>query len=267
MLTDRLKQWIKGTALERPARYVHAALRGEPEVTESDQSARVAADLNRRYDDQSTRVMERILHAEANCIDVGCHTGQILDEMLRFAPHGRHYGFEPLPHLNAALKAKYAERRNVTILDVALADAPGESVFQHVVTNPAYSGLRRRSYDRPAEEIVEIRVRLARLDDVLPADLPVRLIKIDVEGAELQVMRGAQALLRRWRPVVIFEHGMGAADHYGTRPEAVFDLLADCGLRVSLMQDWLASDGSSLSRPQFAAQFDQRENFYFMAHP
>jgi hypothetical protein len=68
-------------------------------------------------------------------------------------------------------------------------------------------------------------------------------------------------------PVIIFEHGLGAADSYGTRPNQIFDLLCgECGLNISLLQSWL-DKGRSLSRKGFEGQFDQRKNYYFIAHP
>src|SRR4030095_15292398 len=174
-----------------------------------------------------------------NCIDVGCHQGAILDDMLRIAKDGTHFAFEPLPDLFAGLAAHYAGIPGVRLYELALSDNSGETTFQHVVSNPGYSGLKQRHYDRPDEQVVEIAVKMARLDDVLPPGIDIHLVKIDVEGAELQVLRGGIGMLRRCRPFVVFEHGLGAADCYGTRPEHVFDLLSDCGLRVSLMKDWL----------------------------
>ena len=75
-------------------------------------------------------------------------------------------------------------------------------------------------------------------------------------------------MLRRNRPFVVFEHGLGAADCYGTRPEQVFDLLSDCGLRVSLMKDWLEHGSArAFTRAAFAEEFDTGRNFYYLAHP
>lgn len=219
--------------------------------------------LSAAYDQQGFAVMRRWLRADANCVDVGCHQGDILREMIRHAPRGRHFAFEPLPHLAAALTKKFPR---VSVHELALNDAAGETSFQFVTSNPGYSGLLRRRYDRPHEEVTEIKVKTARLDDVLPAGLPVALIKIDVEGAELGVLRGAVKTLSAYRPVVIFEHGLGAADCYGTTPEQVHELLAGCGLRVWLMADWLAGR-EALTGAEFAAQFYEGKNFYFMAAP
>lgn len=207
--------------------------------------------------------MGRVLRPDSNCVDVGCHRGDFLREMLRLAPAGSHHAFEPIPEMYAELVATFPAAR---VYDYALSEAAGEVTFAHVTSNPGYSGLRECRYDRPHEDVTQITVRTERLDNLLPPDLPVNLLKVDVEGAELQVLRGATETLRRWRPFIVFEHGLGAADCYGTTPEQVYDLLASCGLSVSLMADWLAG-GRPLTREAFCEQFYQGLNFYFIAHP
>ena len=213
--------------------------------------------------------MKRVLTPESSCIDVGLHAGAILDSILHFAPNGRHWAFEPLPHLHAAAVRKYAANPNVHVIGAALSDSTGSSSFQHVVTNPAYSGILKRRYDRPNEEVVEIKIELVQLDNVIPPDFTVRLIKIDVEGAELQVLRGARGTILRCHPYIVFEHGIGAADAYSTQPETVFDFLLECGLSVSLMSAWLKPDtlNSTLSREAFVDEFNTGRNYYFLAHP
>src|SRR5262249_26220258 len=67
----------------------------------------------------------------------------------------------------------------------------------------------------------------------------VRLIKIDVEGAELQVLAGSIKTLSRDKPIIVFEHGLGAAEYYNTRPEQVFELLSSCGLCISSLSCFL----------------------------
>ena len=54
---------------------------------------------NEIYDRQACELMSRVLSADSNCVDVGCHQGQFLREFLKYAPRGRHFAFEPLPHL------------------------------------------------------------------------------------------------------------------------------------------------------------------------
>jgi hypothetical protein len=48
-------------------------------------------------------------------------------------------------------------------------------------------------------------VPVSTADAVLPADMPVDLVKIDVEGFEDKVLEGMQETLKRWHPAIIFE--------------------------------------------------------------
>jgi len=219
---------------------------------------------NAEYDTQTIELMRRTLRRNSNCVDVGCHKGSILSHMLSFAPEGEHWAFEPLPELAAGLRRNFAAPR-VHVHELALADEVGESSFQHVVTNPGYSGLRERRYDRPNEQRVEISVRVGRLDDIVPSDRMIDFVKIDVEGAELGVLRGGIETLRRARPLVVFEHGLGGSDYYGTEPEEVYDLLVeDVGLCVTLMER-LLTGRPPLSRAEFGDHFRRGWDYYFAA--
>jgi FkbM family methyltransferase len=217
---------------------------------------------NARYDAETADVMARVLTSTSNCVDIGAHTGSILRLMLKHVPQGHHVAFEPLPHLAGQLHLDFPQ---VRVCEMALSDTAGETTFEYVVSAPGYSGLRRRRYDRTDEEIQTIRVRTARLDDLIPDDQPIALMKIDVEGAELQVFRGGLRTLARRKPFVIFEHGNGAAEYYGTTAADVYDLLAgQCGLQISLMAGWLVG-----ARPFTRAAFIRqcKRDFYFFAHP
>jgi FkbM family methyltransferase len=248
-----LKNFIIGSPLDGIARKAYHFLDAPPPVD-------LVALKNAAYNEQTFAVMRCCLSNNSNCVDVGCHKGSILKEMLRIAPAGTHYAFEPIPELYQELVTSFP---GVKIYGLALSDSVGETSFQHIVSNPQYSGLKRRQYPGPNESIEEITVRTELLDNVISEDIS--LIKIDVEGGELQVLRGAVNTIRKSKPVIIFEHGLGAADCYGTAPEQVYDLLSEGGLYLSLMESWLKGD-SPLTRQGFATRFYQGE-FYFMAHP
>ena len=167
-------------------------------------------------------LMEEVLQPDSDCLDVGAHAGSVLREMTRVAPSGRHVAWEPLPEFAARLRKAYP---GVEVREAALSDENGESEFARVLADPGWSGLVHRP--TPADGRVEtITVRTERLDDALPAGVEPAFIKIDVEGVEERVLRGAVETLRRHRPVIAFEHGVGSADHYGTTPAAIHRLLA-----------------------------------------
>ncbi|MFQ3679488.1 MAG: FkbM family methyltransferase [Pseudanabaenaceae cyanobacterium] len=226
-------------------------------------------DRNAQYDRQTLAIAARVLQPTDNCVDVGAHTGSLLTEVLKWAPEGQHFAFEPLPDCFARLQQDFGDRPNVHLFNCALADKVGTTTFVHVVTNPAFSGLQPRRYFRGAiesqETVEEITVSVARLDEVIPAGVNIAWIKIDVEGGEYQVLLGAKKLLQRDRPYVVFEHGLGAADFYGTTPEMLWDLFTECTLAVSTLEGWLQG-AEPLDREGFSRAFYSGE-YYFLAYP
>ena len=223
----------------------------------------VALTKNQHYDRLTKKVIKEVCRPASNCIDVGCHKGEILDLMIAAAPEGRHWGFEPIPGFYEALVKKYKDT-HCTISNLALSDRAGMASFNYVTTNPSYSGLLRREYDRPNEQDTSIMVTTELLDAVLPAGMPVDLIKIDVEGAEMLVLKGARSTIARTNCAVIFEHGIGASDVYGTGPDEIFSFFHSLGYKIFLLENFVAGK-AALSAEAFAKQYWQKKNFYFVA--
>jgi hypothetical protein len=68
-------------------------------------------------------------------------------------------------------------------------------------------------------------------------------------------MKRAESTIRRDKQVIVFEHGLGGSEYYGTRPEGVFSFLCDtCGLHISLLSDFLLRK-ESLDPIAFCEQF------------
>jgi len=223
----------------------------------------VALTKNQHYDRLTQKIIRKVCKPGSNCVDVGCHKGEILDLMRAAAPNGYHWGFEPIPDMYQALREKYSNT-NCTISDLALSDAAGTTTFNYVTTNPSYSGLMKREYDRPHEEDTSITVQTARLDDVLPADYRVDLMKIDVEGGEMLVLGGAKETLRNSKPVVIFEHGKGASDIYGFGPKDVHAYFSGLGYGIYLLEKYLGGK-APMTLSELQRQYDTQRNFYFVA--
>lgn len=223
----------------------------------------IALTRNQKYDLLTRKVIKKVCHSNSNCVDVGCHKGEILDLMRKNAPQGKHWGFEPIPELFENLKLKYKDTSCV-ISDAALSDSQGMSSFNYVVTNPSYSGLMKRSYDRPREVDKSIFVRTATLDEVLPEDLKIDLIKIDVEGGEMLVLKGAKRTLEASKPVVIFEHGLGASDAYGVKPEDMYGYFDSLEYGIYNLENFLKGK-PALTQQEFLDQYWQKKNFYFVA--
>ncbi|MFT6717598.1 MAG: FkbM family methyltransferase [Saprospiraceae bacterium] len=218
---------------------------------------------NIQYDRLTNLILKQVIKQDSNCIDIGCHKGEILEVMMKHSPNGSHFAFEPIPSFFDNLKQKFDDK--CIIYPYALSDEEGEATFNFVKNAPAYSGLNKRKYAIENPEIEEINVTLKKLDDLIPADKKISLIKIDVEGAEYKVLQGAKELITRDKPVVIFECGLGASDFYGTDPKEVFEFFESCGLKLSLLKSWI-NKRSPLTLDQFKAVYKTNEEYYFIAH-
>lgn len=150
------------------------------------------------------------LHRPGTLLDVGAHDGAFAVPFAAL-PESRVLAFEPLPSAFARLRAAFGDPTpaHVELRQEALGDRNGETVLalplldgvpqeQWASTAKSYGGL---SESRVAEQRVPVALR--RLDVFGLRDLTA--VKLDVEGAEYEVLRGARKTLLRCRPVLSVE--------------------------------------------------------------
>lgn len=136
--------------------------------------------------------------------------------------------FEPNPDTFAILMRNVSlnGRRNLRAFNVALSDVDGTVWLYRGPGDEASSALAQ-----VAGGAGQDRVSAKRLDEVL-ADLHVSrvdVMKIDVQGAEARVFRGAMTTLRSSRPLLIFEVDPDAANNMGVSTREAWDVLAGLG--------------------------------------
>ena len=149
------------------------------------------------YDDLTSKLIERCCATQSNCVDVGAYRGTILRQMAAIATKGKVYAFEPVPMNYCYLKKRFPK---AIIYDFALSDISGSHQFYYATGRPARSSLIQREYPDKNERIKTFSVRSECLDNVIPLDVPIHFIKIDVEGLELKVLRGAEKIIRKHKP-------------------------------------------------------------------
>lgn len=241
----RLRNLVMDTPLEKLARRLYLRLDRSPVgLAEKDNLV----------------VLKRYLKADSNCIDVGAHRGSILGEIVAYAPRGKHYAFEPVPRHCAYLKQQFPQ---VDVRQVALSSERGVSQFAHVTNRPTRSGFLRP----PGEQyqVETLKVQVETLDTLIPTQARIDLIKIDVEGAEYQVIEGGLGTIRRCKPLVLLEVSIESTTWYGTGAEALYELITEgCGLRVWRVYDWIHRR-DALSRVDFSAEVEAARSFYFVA--
>lgn len=217
------------------------------------------------YEQMLEAFYTRLLTPGDTCIDVGAHTGRHTLPMAHCVnPGGRVFAFEPIPAIATDLREKLSASPDINgivkLTQCALADVSGETDFTLVSNNPGYSGLLPRHYDRE-EQTKIIRVTLCRLDDFV-AEIPtVRYIKIDCEGAELRVLRGAALLLKRDRPIVSFECGDASLESYDYDAGDIFDFWSIHGYGVQSITH------QPLDRAQFVDASARQEYWDYIAFP
>jgi len=183
---------------------------------------------NHRDDEHVRLVAAATLCEDSNCIDVGANEGTLLRHFAELAPRGRHIAYEPVPALADALERRFPD---VEVRRAAASDSVGETSF--VVHKELASRSSMRSVGYSSEVTETLTVRTEDLDSSLPDGYVPHMLKIDVEGAEHLVLRGALRTVTEHRPLVLFEHQKSTASHYGSGPEEMFDLLSgEAGMRI-----------------------------------
>jgi FkbM family methyltransferase len=138
-------------------------------------------------------------------VDAGANRGQFSLDVVRALPSAVVHAFEPLRSEADVFEAVFAAQPNVTLHRLGLWSEAG-SMAMHVSASPDSSSLlpigATQSEIFPGTHGVgEDDVEVVRLDEVMSAhDLgPRALLKIDVQGSELEVLRGAGELLRTFQ--------------------------------------------------------------------
>lgn len=205
------------------------------------------------WESADARVLCDQLRAGMVAFDVGANVGIVTLTMARLVANDGHiHAFEPEPS-NFRLLTKNVSRngfkRSVTLNQVALSDQSGSA-------NLNRSGDAASAYvsdELAASGAIEVHcttidtyarlVGLSRLD----------LIKIDVEGAEMRVLRGATATLRRFRPVLLVECAERHLHRSGVAARDLLGLLAGLGYKSFVPSvrrlRWVNVDASDANIP------------------
>ncbi len=148
--------------------------------------------LGDKYEMETAQMVDKLLQAGDVFVDVGANIGYFtLKAASRVGITGKVHAFEPFPETYEALEKtvlanEYGERTNVSC--TALSDAPGEQKFFLATRGSNFHSQVTTRQDQPF-----IVVPVTTLDDYferIDYAGPVKIVKIDVEGAEINVLGG-----------------------------------------------------------------------------
>lgn len=157
---------------------------------------------NESYETDLFRWLSQHAGAGDHCVDVGANVGRVtLFLALLVGREGKVDAVEPIANNCALLRKNVMANRLCDVVRVheACSSSSDEEVLLHLGPNSFAASL---SNDFGAGEV---RVKAITIDSLSSADKPINLVKIDVEGAEADVLKGARQVLTRDRPKLIIE--------------------------------------------------------------
>ena len=220
--------------------------------------------LNGEFETSELRFVESYLEAGMTVLDIGAHHGLYsLLAAKRVGKNGRVRSFEPSPRECKSLKQnlRINRCRNVQVESFALGSSAGRAeLFLVEGAEDVCNSLRP-----PAAEVAvaKVPVEVRSLDEYLEQQRikKVDFIKLDVEGAELEVLRGASRLLRSAeRPVILAEVQDVRTEPWGYRAKEIIRhleslkycwySLAETGRLVPLDTRASSYDGNFVACPE-----------------
>lgn len=196
-----------------------------------------------RSAEMELQYLKRLFPKEAVTVDIGANLGLYTRELSRCSR--RVHAFEPSRAMAALLRKTSAP--NVLVHEVALSDHHGVSALNMPVNgeDPVYSlaSLEPPSSDDHRASTQEL-VEVARLDRVIRED--VAFVKVDVEGHELEVLKGASGVIERSKPIFLVE---AEERHRAAATASIFAFFEGKGYRGFFLRD-----GEVLSVSEFDAE-------------
>lgn len=185
------------------------------------------------------QALERHATSGSVVFDIGANVGFFTVLAARLVgPDGHVVAFEPVPSNAEYVRrnARLNDMENIAVVEKAVSDATGHGDL----VLASYSGGAALSIaDTPPDATESVTVPLTTIDEAVETGAvpPPGIVKIDVEGAELEVLRGMESTLRHHRPTIICE--IDGPDEAG-----VADKLAACiafvearGFRTEMLDD------------------------------
>jgi len=157
----------------------------------------------------STEHRRNLGHDLATVVDVGANRGQFSLAVRRWSPKARAIAFEPLPNAAAAFRRVFQGDSKVTLHEAAIGSGAGEATIHVSGADDSssllpISTLQTKLYPG-TEEIGTETVKVGRLSDFISAKEVVSpaLLKLDVQGYELDALRGCSELMQEFDYIIV----------------------------------------------------------------
>ncbi|HLW86699.1 MAG TPA: FkbM family methyltransferase [Candidatus Sulfotelmatobacter sp.] len=211
-----------------------------------------------RYEPNEFCLLQRILKPGMTFIDAGANMGLYsVFAARRVSPGGTVVSIEPSGREFAILEknVKLNALTNVRMRHKALADRSAELELSVApLGKSGHNTLGAFAYDTPLDH--RERVKAEKLDDLVHSEglARVDVIKMDIEGAEMAALRGAEETLRQFKPVLLIEISDRSLQHQGASSREVLALLEQQGYRIYCFDAATAMPVPLTPRPYFDSE-------------
>ncbi|MCX7147413.1 MAG: FkbM family methyltransferase [Sulfuritalea sp.] len=202
------------------------------------------------YEADETRLMGEAVKAGSTVVDVGANFGwHAIHLAKRVGDSGKVLAFEPIPATYAELTENVALNscKNLKAFSFALGNETS-TISMYLPRTDLGAGAASQFLDTGDR----VEVSMFRLDDVLEREgvEHVDFIKADIEGGELNFLRGAERLIARCHPIIFVEIVDIHCHRFGSTPQDLIQMLTGHGYRGNYIDE----DGSLVAidavRPQ-----------------
>lgn len=210
-------------------------------------------------DQMATLIVTKLSQPNKVFIDIGAHIGSVISAVVDHDTSIKVIAIEAIPDKARGLRHKFPF---VEIHECAVGDSDGDVSFYIDTEHSGYSSLGKPSDEKKAGTI-EIKVPKRKLDSLISSDR-IDVIKIDVEGAELGVLRGSENLISENRPVIMFESAPVENYGLGYTKEDLWNWLNERDYLI-LVPNRVAHNGPGLSQEGFIEShyYPRRTTNYF----
>lgn len=184
-------------------------------------------------------VLRRLLGPDAVFVDAGANQGEFTVCAGGALSIGHVFAFEPVPAVRELLERNVTGNRlnNVTVHPMGLSDVSRDNVPIFGANSEFTDGTQHIGlptlFEVSGRSHLLAHIHLRRLDDVLQRNQRVDVIKVDVEGAELAVLQGAEVTILREKPAIIFEANEETCKAAGYHLGEIFDWLRERGYELA----------------------------------
>lgn len=211
-----LRKTINGFPVRLPARYVN--------YFPSD------------YEQENFTFLKEHVRSGDSVLDIGAHIGLFSTAAARLTGNnGKVYAFEPAAETNALLRHTISINQMQQVIEAhneAIGATSGKTVFYvSPIRGDNSNSLVSYKEDR---ELKPVEVTMYSIDDfvLLKKIDKLAFIKIDVEGAEYDALKGSMNTLRKWKPACIVAIHPEPIAAKGDRLDLIYDLIAGCGYDI-----------------------------------